>query len=545
MAEHNASEGRKIIAVIPARAGSKGVPNKNIRLLDGKPLVYYSIRNALDSALITDVVVSTDSRAVEGIARTMGASVHWRDEALTRDDVALDAVIYDAVSALDCDMVVTLQPTSPTLQASTLDAAIEHAIRTDADTVISVVNHPHLAWTLSEEGKPTPAYKERLNRQYLPPYFMETGAFVISKRSAVTPQGRIGRDIELYPLSESEAIDIDTFSDLITAEHELSKEKVAFYVNGNNRRGIGHVYRALELADEFYDKPDIYFDVNQTNREVFGSTTHNLIPVDGLHDLFAQLQAQPYTLIINDILQTTADYMLTLRKIVPDAHIVNFEDDGEGSEYADLVFNALYNTNYGANIKAGEKYYISSKSFLFYPEISVNDQVKNCFISFGGADPQNYTDRLLALVTGSLADVAAPYHFYVALGRAKQNVDELLTYNSYPNIDVVYDVENMPELMSRCDVGVTSRGRTGYELAILGIPSIAMAQNAREEKHGFVSRENGFDYLGLNPSDEAIAAALERLLTLSETERRQIQQTLLSHDLRHGRQRVMNLIHSL
>ena len=66
------------------------------------------------------------------------------------------------------------------------------------------------------------------------------------------------------------------------------------------------------------------------------------------------------------------------------------------------------------------------------------------------------------------------------------------------NIEVYFDVSNMPELMTSCDIGVTSRGRTGYELALLGIPAIAMAQNAREEKHGFVCNENGFTYIGLN-----------------------------------------------
>ena len=69
----------KILAVIPARAGSKGIPNKNIRIIGGRPLVYYSIKNALDSDYITDVIVSTDSDAVRIIAEQMGAKVKWRD----------------------------------------------------------------------------------------------------------------------------------------------------------------------------------------------------------------------------------------------------------------------------------------------------------------------------------------------------------------------------------------------------------------------------------------------------------------------------------
>ena len=131
------------------------------------------------------------------------------------------------------------------------------------------------------------------------------------------------------------------------------------------------------------------------------------------------------------------------------------------------------------------------------------------------------------------------------MGRAKQNVNSLLEFNKYENIEVYFDVSNMPELMTSCDIGVTSRGRTGYELALLGIPAIAMAQNAREEKHGFVCNENGFTYIGLNPTDEIIEGTLNMYLRLSKGSRESFQRKLLSHDLRGGRKRVMGLINSL
>ena len=137
------------------------------------------------------------------------------------------------------------------------------------------------------------------------------------------------------------------------------------------------------------------------------------------------------------------------------------------------------------------------------------------------------------------------FHFTVVIGRAKENVNELLKYNQFENIEVLYDVSNMPELMTSCDMGITSRGRTGYELALLGIPSIAMAQNRREEKHGFVSNENGFTYIGLNPDDEIIESNLKMYLGLSRNARQKFQDKLLSHDLRGGRKRVMSLINSI
>jgi len=121
----------------------------------------------------------------------------------------------------------------------------------------------------------------------------------------------------------------------------------------------------------------------------------------------------------------------------------------------------------------------------------------------------------------------------------------LLEFNKYPNIEVLYDVKNMPEIMSQCDIAITSRGRTGYELAILGIPSIAMAQNEREEKHGFVSNENGFTYIGLNPADEVIESNVKMYLSMKAATRSRFQKMLLSHNLKDGRRRIMNLIDNL
>lgn len=531
----------KILAVIPARAGSKGIPNKNIRIIGGHPLIYYSIKNALSSEMITDVIVSTDSTEVKIIANQMGAKVKWRDAALCGDAVTLDAVIADAVPDGEWDYVVTMQPTSPTLRVSTLDSAIKYTIDNDLDTVISAINAPHLSWG-EKDGMKVPNYTERLNRQYLPPCYMETGAFVVSRASVVTPKTRIGAKVDVYEVPEDESQDVDTFEDLRSVAATLDRQKVAIYVNGNNKRGIGHIYRALEMADEFYVKPDIYYDTNQTDPKVFGKTTHNLIPVNGIAELFDRCKQNEYTVFINDILTTSIDYMIGLRSVLPKAKIVNFEDDGEGIIKADLVFNALFHETEYPQVHAGEKYYISGKTFMFYEPIEIKEKVKRVFISFGGADPQNYSDRLLNMIC---KPEYKDYEFVVVLGRAKYNVDALMEFNKYDNIEVLYDVSNMPELMTSCDVGITSRGRTGYELAFLGIPSISMAQNQREEKHGFVCNENGFTYIGLNPDDEIIESNLRMYLNMSKGSREKFHNKLLSHDLRGGRKRVMSLINSL
>lgn len=534
----------RILAVIPARAGSKAIPNKNIRFINGHPMVYYAINNAIKSKMITDILVSTDSYEVKIIAEQLGVKTHWRSPELCEDSVTLDAVIYDAVISeeKEYDYIVTMQPTSPTLKVETLDQAIEYAVDKELDTVISAINAPHLSWR-EENGKKVPNYKERLNRQFLPANYMETGAFVISKRECVFENTRIGKKIDVFEVSEAEAIDVDTFIDLYSVGEILNQKKVAIYVNGNNLRGTGHIYRALELADEFLTKPDIYYDSNQTQREIFGKTTHNLIPVNGIVELFQIIQKKQYTIVINDILATSLDYMIGLRSVMPEnGKIINFEDDGEGAGQADLVFNALYAEHTGGNIYSGEKYYIAPKMFMMYNPIEIQEEVKNVFISFGGADPQNYTDRLMNIIT---KDKYKGIKFTIAIGRAKKNVDALLEFNKYDNISVSYDVKNMPELMSACDISMTSRGRTAYELAMLGIPPIVLSQNAREEGHGFVCDENGFMFMGTNPSDHMIESALDMYITMPQKDRKRLQDKLLANDLKNGRKRVTSLIQNL
>lgn len=142
----------QILAVIPARGGSKGIPRKNIRLLNGKPLISYAIQNALNSKFITHVFVSTDSEEIAEISRQYGARVIMRGEELSSDMVTLDPVIFDGMLKAEStektafDYVITMQPTSPLLSVETLDKGIAYCIEGGYDTVISSVNKPHLSW---------------------------------------------------------------------------------------------------------------------------------------------------------------------------------------------------------------------------------------------------------------------------------------------------------------------------------------------------------------------------------------------------------------
>ena len=179
--------GAKILAIIPARGGSKGIPRKNLRILNGRPLIYYSINTCLSSKYIDAVLVSTDDEEIYEISKLYGADAIIRPPHLAEDTTTLDPVVYHATHSFEelkgkkYDYVVTIQPTSPLLTSETLDAAIEEISLKEYDTLIAGSEKRHLYW-IKEENRFIPMYSERKNRQQLSPIYQETGAFLITKR---------------------------------------------------------------------------------------------------------------------------------------------------------------------------------------------------------------------------------------------------------------------------------------------------------------------------------------------------------------------------
>lgn len=221
--------------------------------MHGKPLIYYSIQNALACSYIDDVVVSSDDEEILSIAAMYGAKAMNRNSALAQDAVTLDPVIYDAVLRMEqetgktYDVVVTLQATSPLLTVETLDGALKSFLESDFDTYISAVNKPHLSWT-TKDGRCVPNYEKRLNRQQLPPNFLEAGAFLITRRACMSENNRIGGKCVCLGDAGERGDCIDSYADWIVCEQELSKKRILFRVDGYRELGMGHIYRCLTLA---------------------------------------------------------------------------------------------------------------------------------------------------------------------------------------------------------------------------------------------------------------------------------------------------------
>jgi CMP-N,N'-diacetyllegionaminic acid synthase len=227
----------RILGVIPARGGSKGVPRKNIRLLGGKPLIAYTIQEALACPLLTDVVVSTDDAEIRRIALECGAQAPFlRPEELSGDRVLAVPTIQHAVREMETrtgrnyDVVVMLQPTTPFRTAADLTEALTRLTAEGADGIISVVDvdnwHPMKMKKFVDdclvdyEAPPV----ENPPRQTLPKVYMVNGALYASRRDVLMKRNSFkGERCLGHIMPPERSVNIDSEADFVLAEYYLRR----------------------------------------------------------------------------------------------------------------------------------------------------------------------------------------------------------------------------------------------------------------------------------------------------------------------------------
>ena len=219
------------IAIIPARAGSKGLPGKNIALLMGKPLIQYTIEAAVGSRLFDIVLVTTDIQDLIQISNTLEVTVHKRIPQLCKDDVPLFPVIKDALvwaeSNYFCrfDNIFTLQPTSPLRTAKHIVEAYALFKKARVSSLLSVQEERHSIWR-SNRGVLTKVHKPIRNRQHTNPYYISNGAIFITKRNLILHgKSRTGGKVVVYTMDTPSSIDIHTLEDLELAHYYLTRSK--------------------------------------------------------------------------------------------------------------------------------------------------------------------------------------------------------------------------------------------------------------------------------------------------------------------------------
>jgi spore coat polysaccharide biosynthesis predicted glycosyltransferase SpsG/CMP-N-acetylneuraminic acid synthetase len=518
-------DGEAPICVVPARGTEPGLPKVNFKRIDGKPLVAHTIEAARSVDAVEEVYVTTESEALADLAREYGASVPFlRPEPLAGADVLLHEVIAHAVEQLaaagirehsETTPVLVLQPNVPFRRPRDVAAALQR-FEEEARAVISVVEESGFYWRDDgDDGRLRPSFETRAVREELEPFYRETGSINVTTPALLRSGTRVG-DAPAYVLTDRlSALTIDSVVDLWVAERVADGPHVVFRVDGGDEIGMGHVSRCLTLASELDAMlrceltfvTDAAYPAGAESIREAGYTVHTVSDpnVAGIADFDPDI-------VFLDVLDTDAAAVQDLHQSV--AAVINLEDSAGGLESADFVINALSNGGVEENGRQGNHltgpaYFVLRDEFRGH-DADVPKQVDRVLLTFGGSDPAGLSVLACRAVTD---DTTREYR--LVLGPDKDNraaLDGVLA--ACDHVDVRENVSDMGAQMSWADLAVASGGRTVFELAAMGTPTVVVTQNERE--HARIQRlaeQDLVEYLGHHAevSPAELRAAIERL----------------------------------
>ncbi len=235
METKNKQHKQKIIAIIPARGGSKGIPHKNIKMLAGKPLIAWTIEQSRNSKLVSRTIVSTDDEKIAAVAKKYGAEVIMRPMELARDTTPTEPVLQHVLDVLKekekyiPEYVVLLQCTSPLREKNDIDNAIATLQKEQADSLLSVCKNHAFLWEPREQGKGAAPlnydFEKRPRRQEMQQY-RENGSIYVTKTEILKKEkNRLWGKIALYVMGDMNSNEVDEPFDFLLIEKILEHKK--------------------------------------------------------------------------------------------------------------------------------------------------------------------------------------------------------------------------------------------------------------------------------------------------------------------------------
>ena len=543
------------LCIIPARGISTGLPKKNFKKIDGKPLVGHTVESAIESERINTVIVSTESKELGEITKEYGAEVPFlRPADLSEPDVLLNDVIKHAVSELidqgysitDETPLVVLQPNVPFTRPEDIDTAINEYERNGRRAIISVIEEREFFWQSTNDHL-EPFHDKRVFRTELEPLYRETGSIYVTNRSILADGDRVGEAPSYVVTDELSAFKIDSLVDFWLAEKIKQGPDIVFRVDGGGEIGMGHIYRCITLARELETvlRSNITFVTSHRYNggiEKLRSADFDVVVTEE-SETFKYIKSVDPDIIFIDILDTLDNHIRDLRKTT--AAVINLEDLGDGAKYADYVINALYESDSDKqNQFFGAEYVVVEQEFYEHRS-EIRPDVENVLLTFGGSDPSNLSTKVLK----EIGSTELPYQFKLVLGpdfphdaKLGELPDEIMS-----KVKIIRNSTNMSELMGWADMAICSGGRTAYELAATGTPAIVIAHNDREAE-----RMQDLDTFGavsfFGKADELKAESVTaQLIALDKDFDRRVTMSNQAKEFvdEGGLQRILDLVHDI
>jgi len=523
-----------ILIVIPGVKKNAVIPDQLIKKLNGITLIQRAINTAL--RVVNNkkqILIITDSDEIALIAQRNGISFK-KDKLLSLNSENIIKEVTSRIEAFKQDNILLYRANTPLLDENILKSAYLEFLKYNKGLIVSVKKENRNVFSYSD-GKLRKIATHNLCE--------EVQAFYIFDKSTINLQSF---NPAPYYIPDEKSIEIKSYQNWWICEKILQRKKIVFHVFGSFEIGMGHIFRSLALAHEITDH-EVVFVCNEKYKlavKEIASTDYQVIASKNSEQSICKLNPD---IVINDVLDTTKDFVLKLKE--NGILVVNFEDLGSGAEYADLVFNELYEVpkNNFNNYFWGHKYVTLRDEFdAAKPNLNTTS-IKEVIIMFGGTDPNNLT----LITLKSILDLCQIKNIKINIicGSGYMFLDELkasIISCDYDNIILHNSILYVSKVMENSQIAISSNGRSIFELAEMNIPSIIISHHEREYSHDFSKHERGFINLGVFNSNSHIDIKNAFIrVTTDSSYWFELYMNLKKYSFRKNKKNIMNKIYKL
>ena len=530
----------KNIILILARGGDLKKARLNLRIVNGKPLLYYILKSTIDSKL-GDVFVSTDSEEIKEISKMYGGKIMPRPLSLTKNETPVEDIIkyslnYLGEEKLQYEKCLVISPIYPLVKISTLKQFFKKLTK-NKQTIFGIIEKKNEYVKKDSNDKIFQVKNKLFEKEKIVSFKIKS--FLSKNHFQIPKYGIILQPEEVHV--------INNYQDLHSLEKILKRKKILVRVDADKKIGLGHVYNILAILNNLHDE-EILIVMNKNKHlgdNKFKEHNYNIKYFKNEKELIKIIADFVPDIIFNDILDTSKEYMKKIK--LKNSFIVNFEDLGEGNQYANLVFNPIYySKKIRPNYFFGSEYACVRDEFrIWRKDRKINKKVSQILITFGGTDPSNITIQILKLISEQNFLKNINIVIILGIGYLRKKDVELIMHQMNQDgfsVKIVLKSDTMAKHISESDFVITSNGRTVFEIASLQVPMISISANIREEKHAFSKYSGGVLSLTYKNKLNKIKTIDSIKKMLDYKTRTKLTDALKEYDLLDGVQKIDSII---
>ena len=531
---------QKNLIIILARKGTKNITRQNIRLVNGKPLIYYIIKKCQEITS-ADIFISTDSEEIKEIAVLYGVNWLDRPNKLTKDNTSIEKIIHNSLIQLQkknttYKKCLVLNPHYPLIKKETINKFFSK-LSNEVNTIYGFEKNVEIKYNKIDKKQKLKDIKTNIVEKWKIVSF-NCKPFLLKKKFNASKYG--------IELKKEEKFSPESYHDFGNLENILGRKKIIARVDGSKSIGLGQIYNMLTILNQFRNEEILILmnDENSLGKEKFKENLYNVKLVKNQTEVFSEIKKFNPDIIFNDILNTKKNYMKKLKK--EEKFLVNFEDLGEGRKEADLVFNPIFSTTKKlSNEYYGSKFACVRDEFRIFERTKIRKKIEKISITLGGTDDSNYTYKIIQIIYQNKILTNVTINIILGFGfRYKKELVKLINLmkeHKY-KIVIIEKTDFISKYILDSDFVIVSNGRTIFEIASLKIPMISLSVNSRERQHNFVNeKKTGYQINMVKSSIEK--ELINSINNMTKFEKRKIfLDNLEKIDLKNGIERVVHMI---